>query len=108
MGLAASRLDWVAGFLDECWWSRLSQPNLHSFSEAREPLPLVEQPLEKDKPAPKAISCYGLCMCPIFWKGRGAAFGGRASRKRDKHALAFVVLPEARRARQEDLGVDLG
>jgi hypothetical protein len=71
MGLAASPLEWVAGFLEECWWSRVSQPNLHGFSEAREPLPLVEQPLEEDEPAPKAISCHGLCICPIFSKGCG-------------------------------------
>jgi transposase len=61
MCLAASNLEWVAGFLDECWWSRVAQPNnLHSFSEAGEPLHLVEQSLEKDDPEPKAISCYGL------------------------------------------------
>ena len=62
MGLAASHLDWVAGFCDECWWSRVAQPNLHSFSEAGEPLRLVKQSLEKDDPDPKAISCYGLYM----------------------------------------------
>ena len=32
----------------------------HSFSEAGEPLRLVEQSLEKDDSDPKAISCYGL------------------------------------------------
>jgi hypothetical protein len=63
MGLAASHLDWVAGFCDECWWSRVAQPSfLHSFSEAGQPLRLVEQSLEKDDPDPKAISCYGLYM----------------------------------------------
>ena len=62
MWLAEDRLDWVVGFLDECWWSRVAQPNLHSFSEEGEPLRLVEQSLEKDDPDPKAISCYGLCM----------------------------------------------
>jgi hypothetical protein len=63
MGLAASHPEWVAGFLDECWWSRVAQPSsLHSFSEAGEPLRLVEQSLEKDDPDPKAISCYGLYM----------------------------------------------
>jgi DDE superfamily endonuclease len=45
-----------------CWWSRVAQPNLHSFSEAGEPLRLVEQSLEKDDPDPKAVSCYGLYM----------------------------------------------
>jgi hypothetical protein len=62
MALAASHLDWVVGFCNECWWSRVAQPNLHSFSEAGEPLRLVEQSLEKDDPDPKAISCYGLYM----------------------------------------------
>jgi len=62
MHLAEDKVDWVVGFLDECWWSRASQPNLHSFSfsEEGEPLRLVEQSLEKDDPDPKAISCYGL------------------------------------------------
>jgi hypothetical protein len=60
MRLAEDKLDWVVGFLDECWWSRVAQPNLHSFSEEGEPLRLVEQMVEKDDPDPKAISCYGL------------------------------------------------
>jgi DDE superfamily endonuclease len=60
MRLAEDEVDWVVGFLDECWWSRVAQPNLHSFSEAGEPLRLVEHSLEKDDPDPKAISCYGL------------------------------------------------
>ena len=60
MRLAEEKVDWVVGFLDECWWSRVAQPNLHSFSEEGEPLRLVEQTVEKDDPDPKAISCYGL------------------------------------------------
>ena len=40
----------------------MRQPNAHSFSEAGEPRPLVEQWVEKDDPDPKAISCYGLYM----------------------------------------------
>jgi transposase len=60
MRLAENKADWVVGFEDECWWSRVAQPTLHSFSEAGEPLRLVEQPLEKEDPDPKAISCYGL------------------------------------------------
>jgi hypothetical protein len=60
MRLAEDEVDWVVGFLDECWWSRVAQPNLHSFSAAGEPLRLVEQPLGKDDSDPKAISCYGL------------------------------------------------
>jgi hypothetical protein len=60
MSQAATHLEWVVGFEDECWWSRVTQPNLHSFSEEGEPLRLVEHSLEKDDPDPKAISCYGL------------------------------------------------
>ena len=60
MRLAEDKDDWAAGFEDECWWSRVTQPNLHSFGEAGEPLRLVEQSVEKDDPDPKAISCYGL------------------------------------------------
>ncbi len=60
MRLAENKLDWVVGFEDECWWSSVAQPNLHTFSEQDEPLRLVEQSVEKDDPDPKAISCYGL------------------------------------------------
>ncbi len=62
MHLVEDKVDWVVGFEDECWWSRVRQPNLHSFGEAGEPLRLVEQSVEKDDPDPKAISCYGLYM----------------------------------------------
>ena len=58
--LANGRPDWVVGFLDETWWSRLARPSLHSWSEAGEPLRLVEQSVAKNDPDPKAVSCYGL------------------------------------------------
>ena len=51
---------WAIGYQDECWWSRVALPTLHSFSAAGEPLRLVEQSVAKDDPDPKAISCYGL------------------------------------------------
>jgi hypothetical protein len=64
MHLVEDKLDWVVGFEEECCWSRVRQPNLHSFGEAGEPLPLVEQSVEKGDPseATKAICCYGLYM----------------------------------------------
>jgi transposase len=62
MKLAGENADWVAGFEDECWWSRVAQSSLHSFSEGGEPLRLVQQLVAKDDPDPKAISCYGLYM----------------------------------------------
>ena len=72
MRLAEDRVDWVVGFEDECWWSRVTQPNLHSFGEAGEPLRLVEQSVAKDDPDPKAISCYGVCIY-LSSKRRGCA-----------------------------------
>ena len=62
MRLAEDKPDWVVGFEDECWWSRVRQPNLRSFGQAGEPLRLVEQSVAKDDPDPKAISFYGLYM----------------------------------------------
>jgi hypothetical protein len=55
---------WVIGFEDECWWSRLARPSLNSWVQEGEPLHLIEQSVAKDDPDPKAISCYGLSMCP--------------------------------------------
>ena len=106
MHLAKDKADWVVGFEDECWWSRVRQPNLHSFTEAGEPLRLVEQSVEKDEPDPKAISCYGLYMPEL--KETWLRFRGRPSGERYKHALFGVVLPEAYSHRQEGVGVDLG
>jgi hypothetical protein len=51
---------WAIGYQDECWWSRVAQPTLHSFSEEGKPLRLIEHSVAKDDPDPKAISCYGL------------------------------------------------
>jgi hypothetical protein len=58
--LAEGRPEWVVGFLDETWFSRLARPALNSWSEAGEPLRLIERSVAKDDPDPKAISCYGL------------------------------------------------
>jgi len=62
IGLAEGLPEWVAGFLDETWFSRLARPALGSWSDAGEPLRLIEQSVAKDDPseATKAISCYGL------------------------------------------------
>ena len=49
MRLAEDKGDWVVGFEDECWWSRVAQPSLHSFSEAGKPLRLVEQSLARKR-----------------------------------------------------------
>jgi transposase len=62
ISLAEGRPEWVAGFLDESWFSRLARPAMGSWSDAGEPLRLIEQSVAKDDPseATKAISYYGL------------------------------------------------
>lgn len=57
--IANNHEDWVLGYLDEVWWSRLAQPNLNSWTVGK-PLRLAEKQREKDDPEPKALSCYGL------------------------------------------------
>jgi hypothetical protein len=57
--LARSHPDWVLGFQDECWWSRLALPALHAWTDDA-PLHLVEQSPDRADPDPKALCCYGL------------------------------------------------
>lgn len=61
MGLAQSQPDWVVGFADETWWSRLAQPAIHTWT-ADKPLRLVEQPFARSDPDPKALACYGVLL----------------------------------------------
>jgi DDE superfamily endonuclease len=60
--VAASHPDWVLGFEDEVWWSRVALPALHAWSEATEGMRLVEREVAKDDPDPKALACYGLLV----------------------------------------------
>jgi transposase len=57
--LSASHPDWVLGFQDECWWSRLAQPDLHAWVNDQ-PLRLQELAASRDDPDRKALCCYGL------------------------------------------------
>jgi transposase len=57
--LVASHPDWVLGFQDETWWSRLAQPQRHSWA-GEQPLRLLELAVTRDDPDPKALCCYGL------------------------------------------------
>jgi transposase len=57
--LAQTHPDWVLGFQDETWWSRLALPALSAWAADR-PLRLVQREANKDDPDPKALSCYGL------------------------------------------------
>ena len=66
IALTSRHPDWVIGFQDEVWWSRFTQPHLHSWSTDGQPLRLVEQtPQAKDTDG-KALACYGVLLrhCP--------------------------------------------
>jgi hypothetical protein len=95
--------------LDETWFSRLARPALGSWSEAGEPLRLVEQSVEKDDPDPKAISCYGLYV-PEFEKVWVRFVDGRPVSSITTRFLSWCCqkLPEAASGGQEGLGFDLG
>src|ERR687888_498166 len=52
--------DWLLGFEDEVWWSRLARPTLHAWQDDERPLRLIEQTVARDDPDPKALACYGV------------------------------------------------
>jgi hypothetical protein len=54
--------EWVLGFQDETWWSRLAQPALHAWAGAETPLHLQELIPLKEDPDRKALACYGLLI----------------------------------------------
>ena len=54
-----SHPDWVVGFQDEVWWSRLARPDLHAWAPS-EPMRLHQVQADKEDTAPKALACYGL------------------------------------------------
>ena len=58
--LAGRHPDWVLGFGDETWWSRLARPSLHTWAD--EPQRLVEQSVATGDPDPKALAAYGLLL----------------------------------------------
>ena len=55
--MAARHPDWVVGYADEVWWSRLAQPAMHAWGET---LRLHAKARAKDDAQPKALACYGL------------------------------------------------
>jgi hypothetical protein len=60
IALAERHPDWLLGFEDEVWFSRLARPSLHVWQDADQAIHLVEQTVARDDPDPKAIACYGL------------------------------------------------
>jgi DDE superfamily endonuclease len=57
--LAERHPEWVLGFQDEVWWSRLARPELHAWA-GEEPLRLHEPPPDPEDREAKALACYGL------------------------------------------------
>lgn len=57
--LAEAHPDWVLGFQDETWWSRLALPQGHAWTGG-EPLRLVERERPREDLDPKALCCYGV------------------------------------------------
>lgn len=62
--LAQAHADWVLGFADEVWWSRLAQPDLHAWASDT-PMRLREMTLPKQDTDPKAVACYGILRADI-------------------------------------------
>src|SRR3954447_3046770 len=60
--LAQQHPDWLLGFEDEVWWSRLAHPAVYAWQEEDHPLRLLEQTVARDDPDPKAVACYGLLV----------------------------------------------
>jgi hypothetical protein len=60
MRLVQTHPDWLLGFEDEVWWSRMTQPHLHAWSADGQPQRLVEQTVAKRRHPeddPKALAC---------------------------------------------------
>jgi hypothetical protein len=60
--LATNHATWAIGFADELWWSRLAQPEQHSWREDDAQLRLQQLEQAKEDPDPKALACYGLLL----------------------------------------------
>jgi hypothetical protein len=56
--LAARRPEWVLGFEDEAWWSRLARPALRTWTDGGPTKIQILMP-DDDDPDPDAIACYG-------------------------------------------------
>lgn len=56
---AAAGPGWVLGFQDECWWTRLAQPTLSSWT-AGGPVRLAANARDPAGGGPEAVACYGV------------------------------------------------
>jgi transposase len=57
--VAAKHPDWVLGFVDEVWWSRLQRPRMRAWTEGS-PLKVHVLKADDSGPDPIAICCYGI------------------------------------------------
>lgn len=57
--LADRHSEWVVGFLDEVWWSRIARPPLRAWSTG-DPVKMHVLSRRADDPDPVALCCYGL------------------------------------------------
>jgi hypothetical protein len=57
--LAVAHRDWVLGYQDEVWFSRLAQPHVQAWTSDK-PMSLHAKALVQDDPDPTALACYGL------------------------------------------------
>lgn len=62
MQLAQTQADWVVGFQDEVWWSRVAHPRLHTWAEHQAALRLQALATAENDPEPPALACYGLLV----------------------------------------------
>ena len=56
--LSAQHPEWVLGFEDEVWWSRVAQPLLHAWT-AGPPMKVQLLTSDASDPDPNAVACYG-------------------------------------------------
>jgi hypothetical protein len=59
IAVAAKHPDWVLGFVDEVWWSRLQRPRMHAWTDGP-PLKIHVLKDDDNDPDPIAICCYGM------------------------------------------------
>lgn len=62
MHVVAAHPRWALGFVDEVWWSRLTQPAQHRWEPGPDMVRLHELALPKADAGPKALACYGLLV----------------------------------------------
>ena len=54
---ARSKPEWVLGYEDECWWSRVTDPEMHAWSLEGEITRFLDKQDGVPKGEPKALSC---------------------------------------------------